>query len=541
MGQAGLTTLARDARIAGAATLIALLTILSRLAGFGRNVVFGLTVGATDLSDIYLAANTVPNIIFEIVAGGALASLVVPLLAGPMAAGDHATVKRTVSALLTMTVSVLVVLALLLAIGAPQVIGVLAPDADETQRQAGITMLRIFAPQLPLYGIGIVLTGVLQAHRRFAWPVIAPLLSSLTVIATYALFASRAGLRPDPATVSHTNIVVLAAGTTCGVIVLSLCLLIPVSRLGIRVWPTLRLPEGLGGRTAGLALAGAATVAFQQVAMLVTIRLALEVSDGANTVYNLAQTFYLLPWAVLAVPVATAAYPSVAAAHAEGRESGSTVASSGRAIMLLSCLGAAGLVAIARPAASIILPGEPGQARDMALAMVAFAPGLIGYGVAALHQRTLYAVGGQRSAAIAIGLGLTVTALAAVGFSNILTNRPVALALANSVGMLVLGAGLAIGVARRCGGAALGGLVRAGTAGVVAAVVAAAVSVAAGGWVLPQTTPGFWQLIGQGIFSSAIAALVFVAVSALLDRKDLSVLANAVGRRFRGKGTVEGG
>src|SRR5687768_16378703 len=141
MGQAGLT-LARGAQIAGAATLIALLTILSRLAGFGRNMVLGLTVGATDLSDIYLAANTVPNIIFEIVAGGALASLVVPILAGPMAAGDHQTLRRTVSALLTLTVSVLAVLAVLLAVFSPHVIDFLARDAGEAQREAGTTMLR---------------------------------------------------------------------------------------------------------------------------------------------------------------------------------------------------------------------------------------------------------------------------------------------------------------------------------------------------------------------------------------------------------------
>lgn len=535
MGQAVLT-LARDARIAGAATLIALLTILSRLAGFGRNAVFGLTVGATDLGDIYLAANTVPNVIFEIVAGGALASLVVPLLVGPIAAGDRQTLRRTVSALLTLTVAVLAVLSLLLAVGAPQVIGVLAPDAGEAQREAGIMMLRVFAPQLPLYGIGIVLTGVLQAHRRFAWPVIAPLLSSLTVIATYLVFAARAGLRPDPETVSRSNILVLAVGTTSGVVVLSLCLLIPVSRLGIRVWPAFRLPQGLGGKTAGLALAGAATVAFQQIAMLVTLRLALDVSGGVNTVYNLAQTFYLLPWAVLAVPVATAAYPTVAAAHASGRDGSATVASSGRAIILLSCLGAAGLVAIARPAAGIILPDEPGQARGMALAMVAFAPGLIGYGIGALHQRTLYAVGGQRVAAIAIGLGWTVAAISAVAFSGAMSSamgsRPVALALANSVGMLVLGAALAIGVARRCGRAALGGLTRAAVSGVVAAVAAAL----AGWFAVPRTTPGIWHLIGQGMLSGGVAALVFVTVSALLDREDLRMVTRVVRGRIRGKG-----
>jgi putative peptidoglycan lipid II flippase len=266
--------------------------------------------------------------------------------------------------------------------------------------------------------------------------------------------------------------------------------------------------------------------------MLVTIRLALEVSDGANTVYNLAQTFYLLPWAVLAVPLATAAYPTVAAAHAQGRDGSGTVSDAGRAIMLLSCLGAAGLVAVARPAAAIILPDEPGQARDMALAMVAFAPGLIGYGIGALHQRTLYAVGGQRVAALAIGLGWTVAAVSAIGFSHTMSNRPVALALANSVGMLVLGAALAIGVARRCGRAGLRGLTRAGLAGVVAAVAASL----AGWFVVPPATPGVWRLIGQGMLSSGVAALVFVAASALLDREDLRMVTHAVTRRIRGRG-----
>lgn len=73
--------------MAGAAALIAVLTVVSRLAGFGRTLVFTWTLDFSDLGDMYVVANTVPNIIFEIVAGGALASLVVPLLAGPVAAG----------------------------------------------------------------------------------------------------------------------------------------------------------------------------------------------------------------------------------------------------------------------------------------------------------------------------------------------------------------------------------------------------------------------------------------------------------------------
>jgi hypothetical protein len=80
--------------VAGAAALIAALTLLARLAGFGRTLVFTNTVGAGSTGDVYLAANNVPNIVFEVVAGGALASLVVPMLAGGIALGQLAPARR---------------------------------------------------------------------------------------------------------------------------------------------------------------------------------------------------------------------------------------------------------------------------------------------------------------------------------------------------------------------------------------------------------------------------------------------------------------
>src|SRR5690606_4913954 len=116
-----------------------------------------------------------------IVAGGALASLVVPLLAGAIAAGDRAAVATTTAALLTWTVILLVPIAVALVGLAEPVITLLAEGRSAEEIALGGRMLRIFAPQLPLYGVGIVLAGVLQAHQRFAWPVLAPLLSSLTV------------------------------------------------------------------------------------------------------------------------------------------------------------------------------------------------------------------------------------------------------------------------------------------------------------------------------------------------------------------------
>ena len=186
----------RRRRVAGAAALIAVAhrgRPARRLRPYRR---VHLTVGATTTSATStLAANTVPNIIFEIVAGGALASLVVPLLAGagrgrrpgavappPVGAADLDAVAAGAAR------------------GAGGAVRRRRSSRSARRRHATAAawppargMLRVFAPQLPLYGMGIVLTGVLQAHRRFAWPVLAPLLSSLTVIAAYLRLRGRRG------------------------------------------------------------------------------------------------------------------------------------------------------------------------------------------------------------------------------------------------------------------------------------------------------------------------------------------------------------
>ena len=220
-------------RLAGAAALIAGLTIASRLLGFVRTLVLG-KVAIAELSTAYLTANLIPNIIFEIVAGGALASLVVPLVAGAIARRDRATVGATASALMTWVLIILVPLAVLVAVFAEPIVSVLlgAVGGDRTATVAvGTRMLRIFAPQIPLYGIGIVLSGLLQGYRRFAWPVLAPLLSSVVVIATYVAYGLAEPSVATIAEVSTRGQLILAIGTTLGVVVLSLSLVLPVRGL----------------------------------------------------------------------------------------------------------------------------------------------------------------------------------------------------------------------------------------------------------------------------------------------------------------------
>jgi putative peptidoglycan lipid II flippase len=527
--------LAGAGRLAGAAALIAVLTVLSRLAGFGRTAVFTWVVQQSDLGGMYVIANTVPNIVFEIVAGGALASLVVPLLAGAVAAGDRRAVAATTGALLTWTVSLLVPLAVLVAVFADPVLSLISEGRSAAELAAGARMLRVFAPQLPLYGIGIVLTGVLQAHRRFAWPVIAPLLSSLTVIVVYLAFGAGQGRGASVAQVSRAGELVLSAGTTLGVVVLSLSLLIPLRRLRLRLRPGYAFPADARARVGGLAAAGAVTVAAQQVALLVVLNRVSGGPTGSPQVFNLAQTIFLLPWAVLAVPLAVASYPTLATASAAGDDEGyqRTLSATVRSVLLFSCLGAAALIGTAQPVAALFYPDNPSST---AAAIVGFAPGLLGYGLFAVLSRALYARGGTRPATVAITLGWLVVPAVALPLAALLpkADRVLAATVANSVGMLVLGALLLVAVLRSAGRPALTGVARAGTAGTLAGVVAALAGV--GVTRLLDTpgdgTPTMAAALGQGMLSGVLIGVVFLAVVWFVDRRDVRPLLAGVLRRL---------
>jgi putative peptidoglycan lipid II flippase len=509
--------------------LITVLTVVSRLAGFGRTFVFLHTVGDDGLANIYNAANTIPNIVFELVAGGALASLVVPLLAGGVAAGDPKRVNAVASALLTWVLTLLVPLALVVALAAGPIAGLL-PGIPDAHREVAASMLRVFAPQLPLYGIGIVLTGVLQAHHRFAWPVIAPLLSSVAVMSAYLTYAAVDGARSDFAGLSSAGELTLSAGTTLGVVVLALCLVIPLRRLRVRLRPAYAFPGDEGRRAVRLGWAGAVTVGSQQVMVAVAILLSV---DRGLTPYNAAQTVFLLPWAVLAVPLATAVYPTLSAAGSRGDDEAyrDALAGTARSVLLLAGLGAAALAALAAPVAHLI-----GTDRA-APGIVGFAPGLFGYALFALLSRALYARGATAAAAAATAAGWGVAALAAVALSASLgEDRQVfALGLANTVGMSAIGLLLVRAVRRHAGVAALAGLLRAAGAGIVAAVVAAlagwgVVTVLASG-----SAPTVAGSLVQGMLGGIAVGAVYVATAYLLDRPDVRPLGRRV-RRTVGKG-----
>jgi putative peptidoglycan lipid II flippase len=507
------------AGIAGAAALIAVLTLLARLAGFGRTLVFTNTVGAGSTGDVYLAANTVPNIVFEVVAGGALAALVVPMLAGGIAAGDRDQVRATASALLGWTLALLVPLAVLLALLARPIAQLLLGGGTDAEVALAARFLLVFAPQVVLYGIGIVLTGVLQAHRRFAGPAIAPLLSSVVVAGAYLLFAGIGG-SGDVAGLSTPAELVLGVGTTLGVVALSLSLLVPVRGLRLGLRPSLRFPVGAAPRVRRLALAGVLTLAGQQLVAAVAIRLANDgAPDGTQVVYAAALTVFLVPWAALAVPLATSAYPGLSERAEQRDEAGfaRTLAPVAVLTVATAAVAAALLVAASGPTARVFLAaGSDETVAALRDAVVAFAPGLPGYALVALLTRALYARGLWKAPTVCVVAGWLVAVAADVALSAALppADRAAALGAGHSLGVTVAGIALLAVLARTAGPGALAGLPRSGAAALVAGGLGAAAGLAVSRLLDADPVPGDGVLaaVGAGLLAGGAVLVVAAAV-----------------------------
>ncbi len=548
-----------------AAGLIAVVTLGARVFGFGRWLVFSQSVGATCVGSVYQAANQLPNVVFEVAAGGALAAVAVPIIASQLARNDQTAATQTASAMLTWALTVLVPLSILMAAAAAPLSAFLV----DSQKCSGSTdlmtsMVVVFAPQIALYGVGIVLAGVLQAHRRFLAAAVAPLLSSVVVITTYLLYAAMAqGKGNDLERLPSQASTVLAAGTTLGVVALSLPLLVPIHRIGIGLRPTWTFPDGVAKRARALAGAGLLALVAQQVAVLVTLWVSQHRGGtGTLNVYTYVQAVYLLPYAVLAVPIATAAFPAMAmgpdrtsvvplGSSKSARATGSdpmvvervqgTLVASVRAITVATCTGAAVLFAVAGPAGaffSALDAGRHSPAGQEALAALpgalsAFAPGLVGFGLAALLTRALYIQGRPAVAGGVVALGWLIAAIVPLvilqdgaGPRNTLQ----LLGFASSLGMTVAAIGLIIAVHRAWGPGTFRGLGRSAAVAAGSGVTFAAVGRALAGALHPRGAAA----------GASVALLVAMAVGTLClvsiwagDRESAQLVAAKFRRRGR--------
>ena len=466
--------------------------VIARVTGLLRVVAVGGALGTTYLGNTYQSANLVSNLLFELLAAGILSSVLVPPFVALLDEGRREDAEHLAGAVLGLALAVLGAVTVVGLVARPWIMRALTVAvADEAVRDAEVELggflLWLFIPQVLFYAVSSVATAVLHGSRRFAAAAFAPVANNVVVILTMVAFGVVAGTGAGlDLPLSHR--LVLAVGTTAGVMAMALVPVVALRRAGLRLRPRWD-PSHPALRSLGRAgIWGIVYLTMSQLLVAVTLVLANRV-EGGVVAYHIAFTAFLLPFALLAHPVFTTIYPGLASDANAGRWTGfaEALGRGARTIAFWILPAAALLVAMAEPALRLIELGALDDAgtRLVAGALAGYALGLAGYAGLHLLTRASYAAADTRTPALVnvavagVGSLLMVVLSAAAPASG----RMVAIATAHSVAMVAGAAALAVAVRRRVGvpwpiGATLArSAAGAVTAGVAARLVAGAVAV----------------------------------------------------------------
>lgn len=443
--------------------MITLATALSRVTGFVRVVVVAGAMGTTYLANTYQSANTAPNVVFELVAAGVLTSIFVPTFVEYIVRGEREEGWEAGNALASVALVGLAALALVLAFAAPAVmrlltIGVESPGLRAREIELGATFLRLFAPQIAFYGAGMIMTGALHAHRRFALPAVAPLLNNLVVIGVYLAYAAmRAGRAPSVATITRGETLVLGLGTTLGVVAMTLCLVPQLVRMGWRFRFRFDLSHPAVRRGARLGAWALGYAGGYQAGLIVVLMLANRV-EGGVAAYQWAYTFFYLPHALFAVPIFSVLFTAMSEHVARSEPAGVQEKLRDGLGMLVFVLApiAVALLALSGPIATLTLRygamTESG-AELVARCLGAFAIGLPAYSVFLVFTRAFYAIGDTKTPALVNAGAVAAASVAGIVFFALAPEgwEVPGLAAGHSAGFALGAAVLAAMFARRAG------------------------------------------------------------------------------------------
>ncbi|MFL5821519.1 MAG: murein biosynthesis integral membrane protein MurJ [Solirubrobacteraceae bacterium] len=519
--------------LARPAAVMAVGTALSRLSGLGRVVAmaFALGVAESRLADSYNIANTLPNVLYELVLGGVLTSVFIPVLVEELRTKPHDEAWRSVSALVTASLALLVALTVVAIAAAPLVIDVftgrVAGVQAGQQHQLATFFFRFFAPQIALYGFAAVAAALLNAHGRFAVPMFAPILNNVVVIAMFLVFAALTTGVPTNASVAAdpTRKLLLALGTTGGVAAMAAVNWPYLRRLPGRLRVRLDLSHPAVRKVARLSAWTLLYVVLNTLGFGVSFYLA-NAMQGGPTAYVTAFAFFQLPYGIAAVSIITALVPRLAARHVDGDTARFRAAVAGglRTTALLMLPATAAYLVLARPMTQVLL--EHGVVKSGSVGLVAstlqlFAVGLLPFAAFLLFARAFYARQDTRTPALVNIVENAVTIALDFTLFPVLDVR--GLALAHSLGYVAGAAVMAGLLARRIGGLELGRTVRELVKVVLASCAAAAAMVAvakaAGGLGTGDDLRALVQLAAGG----AAGLAVFLAVARALAVEDLSV------------------
>ncbi|MCX5375004.1 murein biosynthesis integral membrane protein MurJ [Streptomyces sp. NBC_00091] len=520
--------------------LMAAGSVVSRATGFVRSAVVLAALGAGLLGDSYAVANTVPNIIYMLLVGGALNAVFVPELV--RAAKQHRDGGAAYTdRLLTACTVALLVLTAVAVLAAPLIVRAYTPAYTDAERSTVIALARFCLPQILFYGLFTLLGQVLNARGRFGAMMWTPVLSNLVIIGVFGffLYASHGG--SEGLTAAETRL--LGLGTTAGIVVQALALLPSLRAARFRWRP--RFDWRGSGLTRPLRNAGwlVMLVFTNQIAYWVVTMLSTTVGHLPGgfgyAAYSSAYQLWIVPQGIITVSLVTALMPRMSSAAADGdltavREDVSYALRSSAALVV----PAAALFAALAPWVMDCVSGygdvTPAEVGAMAGMLTAFAPGLIAFSAQYVLARGFYALSDTRTpfflnlVIVALNAGLSYAAYLLLPARWAVTGMAGASSLAFTAGAAVTAYTLSRRLGPRAG--ARGTAARSSALGTHLRLLAACLPAAAAGYAAARTADGLGAFAAAGAGTVTIA-LVVVLLAGPLRLAEITDLLDSLRRK----------
>lgn len=549
----------RSGSMARSSAIMAAGTLVSRILGLVRVALLATAIGASgQVSDLFTSANNLPNFIYLMLAGGVFNAVLVPQIIRASRQPDRG--ADYVSRLLTLAAAALLVLTVLVTLAAPVIVGLTTSVTG-----ANLALTTAFAywclPQIFFYGMYAVTGQILNANGSFGPYMWAPVVNNVVSIAFLAVFivlmGSEQSERHSPDTWTSAQTLLLAGGTTLGIVIQALVLFLPLKRLRLGLRPKFGI-RGTGlGRTGRLASVTIITMLVGNGLYLVNQRVATIASEARPrllaqdppvqiaglTNLEFGAMVYQLPHSVIALSLATVMFNQLSSAHADNNLAAvrATLSQGLRIIGVATVFGAAALLAFAGPLGMLFSESaESAATNGVIIALLAVGAPFLSANF--FLNRVFYASEDVRTP-LKIQLILSVVgvvlALAAGMFDPrlIVPMLAVAYSLGNAIAVVVSHVFLTRAIGPYGAGHVFDVHVHLVIAGIVAALAGTAVSWAFGGY----DAGGFvWQSKLNAVVVLAmggiVLSVVYLAMLRLLRITELSQILGPLLARFRRSG-----
>jgi putative peptidoglycan lipid II flippase len=433
--------------VAGAAMIVAVGFLGSRLLGVVRTMAIADAFGTTPNLDAYWVAFRLPDFIFQVLAGAAMGSAFIPTFARYVAGRDEEQAWHLASSVLNLVAAITVVLAAAGVILAPWLVPLMAPGLDEGLQDKAVELTRIMLVSPVLFSVSGMLTGILNARQHFFLVALAPMFYNLSIIFGAVFLSGPWGVEG------------LAAGVVLGS---GLHLLVQVPGLfgvGMRYHLEARWRHP-GVREVGrLMLPRMAGLAAGQVNFVVAIFFASRLAEGSISALNYAWLLAMLPLALFGVSIATAAFPTMAHQVAVDSLDGMqrTLYASLRYILFFVIPASVGLILLRHPLVSLLLERgkfDPTSASITSSALLYYSIGLFAHSTIEMLSRGFYALRDTRTPVAMALISMVLNLLFSIALVGPMEHN--GLALAMSLATMVEASLLFVVLRRRLAGAETG-------------------------------------------------------------------------------------